>query len=309
MSKLDEAKHILEDLGLPIKQQNDRSGYTLLALTNIKEYDMWDKANNRLIGIHNIMKYIDDYYDKKYAENSRETFRRQTIHQFEQAGIIERNADDPTRPTNSGKTVYSITNEVLKVIKTYDTEEWENAVTDFLADKKKLVEQYMKKRNIHKVKVKIEDKIYELSSGEHNDLQKYIIEEFGSRFAQGSKLLYVGDTAQKDTYIKKDELEELGIPITKHSKLPDVVLYHPIKNWLFLCEAVTSHGPVSPKRVNELEQMLSNCDCGVIYVSCFLDFKTYKKYASDIAWETEIWISENPDHMIHLNGDRFLGPR
>ncbi|MFS2517149.1 MULTISPECIES: BsuBI/PstI family type II restriction endonuclease [Parabacteroides] len=30
---------------------------------------------------------------------------------------------------------------------------------------------------------------------------------------------------------------------------------------------------------------------------------------ADIAWETEVWIAENPGHMIHFNGDRFIGPR
>ena len=96
--------------------------------------------------------------------------------------------------------------------------------------------------------------------------------------------------------------------ITKHDKLPDVVLFTKEKKWLFLCEAVTSHGPVSPKRKIELKKMLANCSCGIIYVSCFPDKQTFKRFWDDIAWETEVWFSENPDHMIHFNGDKFCGP-
>lgn len=151
--------------------------------------------------------------------------------------------------------------------------------------------------------------ILEFSAGYHNDLQKAIIEEFGARFAKNSKLLYVGDTANKQLHILDEEFQRLGIPMTQHDKLPDVVLYDSEKNWLYLCEAVTTHGPVSPKRFIELEEMLQDCNCGKIYVSCFPDRDTFKKYFTDIAWETEVWLSNEPDHMIHLNGDRFMGPR
>ncbi|MFT3891390.1 MAG: BsuBI/PstI family type II restriction endonuclease [Anaerolineales bacterium] len=102
---------------------------------------------------------------------------------------------------------------------------------------------------------------------------------------------------------------KLGIPVSQHGKLPDVILYNSKKKWLFLIEAVTSHGPVSPKRKVELENLFEKCKAGKIYVTAFLDLATYKKYASDIAWDTEVWIAEMPSHMIHMNGDKFLGPR
>lgn len=309
MGKLDEAKILLIQLGFPVRQQNDRSAYTLLALLNLKEYDSWNDATNQLIGIHAIINFISANYGLQYAENSRESIRRQTIHQFEQASIIERNADDKTRATNSGKTVYSITKEALNLIKVYGTEQWDEEVGKFVLKEKTLAEKYAKKRDVHKVPIEIEGKVFNLSSGEHNVLQKEIIEDFGAIFAKGSKLLYLGDTANKDLYKLDYELENIGIPITQHDKLPDVVLYDSSKNWLYLCEAVTSHGPVSPKRYIELEAMLKNCSCGKIYVSCFLDKQTYKTFMDDIAWETEVWIANEPTHMIHLNGDRFMGPR
>lgn len=148
-----------------------------------------------------------------------------------------------------------------------------------------------------------------LSPGKHNEVQAGIVELFKPQFAKESELLYLGDTEIKDLFIQTKELEKLGIPIDQHSKLPDVVLYDKNKDWLFLIEAVTSHGPVSPKRFMELEQMLENCSAGKIYVTAFPDFKEFKKWSSDLAWETEVWIMEMPGHMIHFNGDRFMGPR
>lgn len=308
MNKLDEALQILIELGMPKAQLNDRSAYTLLSLAEIKENDPWSLATNKIIGIHEIMGFIFVNYKFQYAENSREAIRRQTIHQFEQAGLIERNKDNLSRPTNSRKTVYSITPEALKLIKSFGSMNWEENKNKFFTVSTSLTEKYSSKRSIHKVPIHIGDSVIEMSAGGHNDLQKAIIEEFGSRFAKESILLYVGDTANKHLYIKESELESLGIPMTKHDKLPDVVLYDSNKNWLFLCEAVTTHGPVSPKRIVELEEMLLDCPCGKIYVSCFPNKKTYKKFWDDIAWETEVWFSDTPDHMIHFNGDKFMGP-
>ena len=106
-----------------------------------------------------------------------------------------------------------------------------------------------------------------------------------------------------------ETLSKLGFEITLHDKMPDVVLYVEEKGWLYFIEAVTSVGPMSPKRIKEIEDMTANVDVGKIYVTAFLDFKTFKKFSEELAWETEVWIADMPDHMIHLNGDKFLGPR
>jgi len=299
---------VLKKLDLPKAQQNNRSAYTLLALLGLEEDDDWSNSGQNLMGIHDIIVFIKDNYDFEYAENSRESIRRRTIHQFMDAMIIEKNADDPSRPTNSGNTVYSIIPEVLDVFTTFGTDEWEDSINNFFEEYESLNEKYTKKREMHKIPVKIEDKEIQFSPGEHNELQKLIIEDFGSRFAKGAKLLYVGDTADKSLYKLNKTMKELGIPTSKHDKLPDVILYNENKNWLFLCEAVTSHGPISEKRYIELEKMLENCNTKNIFCTCFLDKKTYREYAADIAWETEVWISSNPNHMIHMNGDKFLGP-
>lgn len=308
MSKIEDAKEILIALGLPKKQQNDRSARTLLALANIKKHSSWKDATNHPKIIHEIIEYISKNYDFEYAENSRETIRRQTIHQFEQGGIVLRNADDPSRPTNSPLTNYSLTKEVLKVIKAFNSKRWEEEVSNFLENVGMLSDKYNKRRKAHRIPIVIRDKEFKLSPGKHNKLQKSIYDKFGPIFAPGSILLYMGDTAKKHLWIDTKYLEKLNIDITSHDKLPDVVLYYKEKNWLYLIEAVTSHGPVTPKRRIEIEKMLENTNVKRIYVSAFLDFKTFLEHAKDIAWETEIWIAERPNHMIHYNGDKFLKP-
>jgi type II restriction enzyme len=319
MSKIEEAKQILEALGLPKKQQNDRSALTLIALCHLKENDKWFKAkaismavvgNKENAKYEGVMRFIAEHYKKHYAENSRETFRRQTLHQFVQAGIVDHNPENPDLPTNSKNNHYRLSSEALKVIKSYDTKSWNKEIKYFKENVGLLGEKYKKNRELRKIPIKLKDgtELY-FSPGKHNEVQVAIIQEFAPRFAPGSELLYVGDTAKKDLYMDKMVSEKLGIPIDEHSKLPDVVLYDRKKKWLFLVEAVTSHGPVSPKRIVELEKMLKNCQEGKIYVTAFPDFKEFKRHTSDIAWETEVWVVDFPDHLIHFNGDKFIGPR
>ena len=102
---------------------------------------------------------------------------------------------------------------------------------------------------------------------------------------------------------------KIGFEITLHDKMPDVVLYHEDKDWLYFIESVTSVGPMDDKRIVELQELTKNVNSGKIFVTAFLDFKTFKKFSETLAWDTEGWIADMPDHMIHLNGDRFLGPR
>lgn len=311
MSKIQEAQAILKELGLPDAQQNEISGYTLLALCNIKEKNKWSKAFKQSHGVtKGIMSFILDNYDKEYAPNTRETFRRQVLHQFVQAGIADYNPDIPDLPVNSPRAHYAISEIALETIKTYRTRGWKKAVNNFKSQIGELKEKYSKEREMSRVPLKLANgKVLMLSPGKHNEVQAAIVEEFASRFAQGSTLLYVGDTENKNLHIEKEKLESIGIPITEHSKLPDVVIYDKNKKWLYLIEAVTSHGPMSPKRIVELEEFLKDCKVGKIYVTAFPDFTEFKKHTNDIAWDTEVWIMEFPEHMIHFNGDRFLGPR
>ena len=270
----------------------------------------WKDAVSQSLRVHDILVKIKQDYGREYAENSRETIRRKVLHQLEQAGIVVRNADDPSRPTNSGLNNYILSDLVLDVLRSFGTSKWKSKVNNFFVQQGSLLATYQNAREQNKVPLQVADgKVYKLSPGKHNKLEVAIVEEFAPRFAPGAKLIYLGDTADKVLVFEKSIFDKLSIPTSEHGKLPDVILYDKKKNWIFLIEAVTSHGPVSPKRHFELEKLLKNCAAGKVYVTAFLDLKTFKKFMNDIAWETEVWITETPSHMIHFNGDKFLGPR
>lgn len=307
MSKIGETITLLKELGLPKAQQNERSALTLLALLDLKEESSWSEAKKRAIRIHDILIFIQKNYKKQYAENTRETIRRQTIHQFEQAGIVIRNPDYPLRPTNSPNTVYAISDDALKAIKKYKTRAWKSSIKEFVKRKGKLIEKYKKIKEEHLIPVELPGgKIFRFSPGKHNKLQAGIIKEFRSRFCSKTSVLYLGDTAKKLLHLDENLLKKLKIPITKHDKLPDVVLYDPEKDILILIEAVTAHGPLSPKRQIELEETLKECKSKRIYLSAFPDFREFKRHIDNIAWDTEVWIESNPDHIIHFNGPKFF---
>ena len=305
MSKLDEAKLLLKEMDVPQKQRSDLCCYTLLAMANLQEDDSWSDASNEWIRIHDIITFIKDHFGVGYAENSRETFRKQALHHFRNAAFIEDNG----KATNSPNYRYRLTVEMLELVQSFGSEEWQDNIESFFNAHDSLIEFYSSKKSMRKMPVKINGNDFTFSPGKHNELQKAIIEEFAPRFAPNSECLYVGDTTEKDLVKNVEELERLGFEITLHDKMPDVVLYREDKNWLYFVESVTSVGPMEPKRIREIEAMTKDVTAGKIYVTAFLDFKTYKKFSESLAWETEVWIAENPSHMIHLNGDMFLGPR
>ena len=305
MSKLDEARDILSTLQVPAKQQNVMCCCVLLAMCGLKEGQDWLGATNNWIRIHDVIAFASENYGITYAENSRETIRKQAMHHFRNAAFIEDNG----KATNSPNYRYRLTDEMLNLLQSYGSKVWDKNLEAFLNNHETLISLYASKRAARKMPVKINGAGFTFSPGKHNALQKAIIEEFAPRFAPSSECLYVGDTVEKDLVKDEGKLRELGFTITLHDKMPDVVLYSAEKNWLYFIEAVTSVGPMEPKRIREIEEITADVVAGKIYVTAFLDFQTFKKFSESLAWETEVWIADIPDHMIHLNGDKFLGPR
>ncbi len=306
MGKIEDARFFLEQVGMPQKQQSDICCYTLLAMAQVAPYTDWADATNEWIRIHDIIRFTERFYQVAYAENSRETFRKQALHPFRTAAIVEDNG----MSTNSPNYRYRITSETLDLLKTIGrSDAWADAIDRYLAYHEKLTDIYASKKEMTMIPVRVGDAELRFSAGKHNELQKAIIEEFAPRFAPDSECLYVGDTTQRDLLKDEECLRALGFEITLHDKMPDIVLYLQDRDWLYFIEAVTSVGPMSPERIIEIEDMTKNVSSGKIYVTAFLDFHTYKRFSDSIAWDTEVWVAEEPDHLIHLNGDRFIGPR
>ena len=180
---------------------------------------------------------------------------------------------------------------------------------DFLKNQKSLSKQYAHEREINMVSVQIKDEhSIQISPGKHSELIKDIIEQLAPRFLPNSTLVYIGDTGEKWGYYDQEIAGNLLFNVLEHGKMPDVILYVEDKNWLALVESVTSHGPVDSKRYIELKDLFSNVNADLVFISAFPDRSTFVRFAHDIAWETEAWIADNPDHMIHFNGDKFIGP-
>lgn len=303
------ALQILISLGLPRAQQNERSALCLLALLNLTPGKPWPKAESPLIGITPIMEWAREHYAREYAPNTRETFRRQTIHQFCDAGVALYNPDQPDRPVNSPKAVYQVEPAALSLLRTYGTPIWHDALNDYLARRDTLIARYANVREQNRIPVKIAPgKEITLSPGEHSELIRAIVEEFAPRFAPGSVLIYAGDTGDKWGYFDAPLLAELGVAVESHGKMPDVVLHYTAKNWLLLVESVTSHGPVDGKRHAELANLFADSTAGLVFVTAFPSRAIMSRYLDEIAWETEVWVAEAPSHLIHFNGARFLGP-
>jgi adenine-specific DNA-methyltransferase len=309
MNKIDAALEILKALGFPRAQQNERSALTLLALLDLTPRKSWSDASAPLKGITQMMGFFEEHYGKKYAPNTRETVRRQTVHQFLEAGIILYNPDEPTRPINSGKTVYQIDAAALVLIRTFGTTKWDKTLAEFRKKVTTLREKYAEERYARRIPVRVSGKVtITLSPGGQNVLVEKILKDFAPVFAPAGRVLYVGDTDTKFAHFDKSGLSKLGVHLEEHGKMPDVIIHYTRKNWLLLIEAVTSHGPVNPKRHQELKRLFSKSKAGLVYVTAFLTRKEMVAHLGQISWETEVWVAESPTHMIHFNGERFLGP-
>jgi adenine-specific DNA-methyltransferase len=307
--RIDEAVGVLKQLGVPTEQQNVRSALTLLALLDLKPNSKWSSAASPLRGITEMMDYFAEHFGKRYAPNTRETVRRFTIHQFVEAGFVLKNPDKPDRPVNSPQAVYQVEAGALELFRAFGTPQWDAKLASYLKAMPSLMVRYARERDMERIPVKLPSgKKLTLSPGGQNELIKLIIEEFCPRFTPGGEVLYVGDADEKWACFDEPAFVKLGVTVDSHGKMPDAVVYHRKKNWLVLVEAVTSHGPVNPKRRDELKKLFKGSTAGLVFVTAFMTRPAMVRYLNEISWESEVWVAESPTHMIHFNGERFLGP-
>lgn len=308
-NQVKDARFILESLGFDAKQSNERSALVLLALLGLGPSDDWRDASAPMLGTRPIMDWIRDRYGVDYAPNTRERIRRFTLHQFADALLVQQNPDDPKRPVNSPDSCYQVHPRALEVIRAYESQEFTPLLESYLADVPGLRARYDAAREMDRIPITLPNgSPISLSPGGQNVLIKQMVEDFCGYYAHGGSVLYVGDADDKWSVFDRDELKRLGVEVDEHGKMPDLVVYLPAKNWLLLMEAASSHGPVDAKRRRELATLFAGSTAGIVYVSCFPDRATMRRYLAQIAWETEAWCADNPTHLIHFDGERFLGP-
>lgn len=307
--KLGEAMEILASLGFSQRQRNEVAGYTLLALLDLSPAKGWQEVAAPLRGITPVIGFIATNYKVRYAPNTRETIRDEAVKYFVEAGLLLRNPDHPERPVNSGKTVYQIEPRALELVRSYGSPAWAAALAAYIGNRKGVLEAGMRDRKLARIALKLPSgETVTISPGGQNPLIKQVIEEFCPRFVPGGVVLYIGDAENKFLHLYGDRLAALGVTVAAPDKMPDVIAHDTRRNWLVLIEAVTSAGPVDAKRKNELKRLFAGSTAGLVFVTAFADRKTMRTFLISISWETEVWIAENPDHLIHFNGERYLGP-
>ncbi|NEQ81667.1 MAG: restriction endonuclease [Moorea sp. SIO2I5] len=314
---INEALYIISKLGVPLEGLSqrclERIAMAFLAVANVKSSSDWANVKgydgSHSLRTREIINYWNSHFYENISDSSYDDIRRKDLKLLVLSGIIISSAGNPNAARNDSRRSFALSTEYAPLIKGFKVNSWETDIEDFLANKVTLKEKLSSKRNVTLIPISFPSgRRYEFSPGKHNQLQKAVIEEFLPRYGYGAEVLYIGDTANKFLHLEKERLEELNFFELSHGELPDIVAYSKQKNWLYLIEAVYSSGAISPVRLLELKKLTEQCTVDSIFVTAFLDRNTFRQFAPDIAWETEVWIADAPDHLIHFNGDKFLGP-
>lgn len=308
---------ILENFGIPINPKNgysrglEKMALSFLALCEISKLEdlknCKDANTPRVLTTRQVITWINANFGENISSGSYDDIRRKDLKHLVLAHIV--NKSSPKSATNDSTRGYVVNPLYADLIRAFGSKDWEKLVKDKLKDVQLLSEKLKRERELSKVEVTFTNGAkLEFSLGEHNDLQKAIIEEFLPRYGFGAEVLYVGDTAKKYLHLDNERLKQINFFDIAHDELPDVIAYSEEKNWLYLIEAVHSSGPISEERLIQLQQLTEKCTADIVYVTAFQNRDKFRQFIANVAWETEVWISDNPDHLVHFNGDKFLGP-
>lgn len=319
-TKKEQALNIIRSIGIPVRdmtpRRRERVALALLAVARLKPETPWEQAKSYFdngpmpITTREIIRFWNAHYGENIADSSYDDVRRKDLVYLVEAGLVEKSAANPTADTNDGTRGYAVHKEGLRVLRAYDSLEWEAALLHFREQMGVLADRLSKAREFKMVPVTLPNgEIIKLSPGRHNRIQKAVIEQFLPRFANKAiNLLYLGDTEKKILCIDNYKIQALGLSKIERDVLPDILAYEEDRNWLFMIEAVHSSNPISQLRHLQLKELTNDCHAGIVYVSAFENMKMFAKFSKEISWETEVWIADNPDHIIHFDGERFLGP-
>lgn len=312
---LNEGLEILDAVGIPLSDQTERrlEKYAMCFLAVAHIVDEWRQAKSASDGeflqSRKVIEFINRHFEESISSGSYDTIRRKDLKLPVLAGLIVNSGKSQGLATNDSTRGYALSDEFADLVRKFGTAEWVASLEFFKSQNRNLSKELARERDIDQIPVSLPNgQNLKFSLGEHNQLQKAIIEEFLPRFGFGAQVLYVGDTSKKTLIKYQDQLENLGFFDLNHDQLPDIVAFSKERQWLYLIEAVHSSGPLSEVRLLELKENLKSCRVPMVFVTAFLTRGEFRKWAADIGWETEVWIADNPDHMIHFNGDKFLGP-
>ncbi len=304
---------ILEAVGIPLEQEGDRTKVRIaeaaLAVAGIRRSfsEAVSSDEKHFLTTRKIIEFENDYLEGNYSSGSYDDIRRHHLILLTTAGYVVNSSQLDTQSTNNPTRGYAASPMFAELLRSYGTKSWKKTLENFKLKNEELKEQLARKRELERIPVILPSGVeVRLSAGEHNELQRDIIQKFLPVYGFGAEVLYLGDTTDKYLVREDEKLKALNFFELEHEELPDVVAYSKDKNLLFLIEAVHSFGQMGEIRVRKLKEKLQDCTAQLIFVSAFENKKIFRKFSADIAWESEVWIADNPDHMIHFNGYKFL---
>lgn len=304
---------VLDAVGIPLDDCTEhmkmRIAEATLAVADIRNTFSEAKSSDdgHFLTTKDIIEFENKHLSERYSRGSYDDIRREHLARQVAADIIINSSDIDSQSTNDPTRGYAISTTFAKLLRSYKTSDWEGALADFKREHEELKEILAHKRDLERIPVILPSGIeISLSAGKHNELQRDIIYKFLRYFGMGAEVLYLGDTTDKDAHLNAEKLKSLNFFELKHEELPDIVAYSESHNILFLIEAVHSSGEMKELRVMKLKNKLQACTATIVIVTAFENKKTFRTCAANIAWDTEVWIADNPDHMIHFNGYKFL---
>lgn len=305
---------VFQKIGIPVDgtdRKVERMAKACLAVGKIKKSfaEALSEENDGFVRTRDIISFENENYGEHISPGSYDNIRRNDLKLLIEAGIVINSSSKENQATNNPSRGYALSKSFVELLYSYGSEEWDMRLSEYLKEAKSLKEELECRRNLMKVPVTLPGgKQISLSYGAHNDLQKEIIETFLPLFGFGAEVLYVGDTTDKLLHLDEKALKEINFFVLEHDELPDVVAYSHEKNLLYLIEAYHSTGEWNEIRVRKVKRKLkeSGCTADVVFFTAFETKNAFKQKAKDIAWETEVWIAESPEHLVHFNGYKFL---
>lgn len=304
---------VFQLIGIPVDNTDrklERMAKACLAVGKIKkDFSEACSFEDGFTRTRDIITFENKNFGEDISPGSYDDIRRQDLKLLVEAGIVVNSSSTEEQATNNPSRGYGLSTSFANLLHSFGSSRWEILLNEFRKETKSLKEELERRRDLQKVPVTLPNgKTIVLSYGEHNDLQKAIIEVFLPLFGFGAEVLYVGDTKDKFLHLEKAELEKIKFFTLEHEELPDVVAYSREKNLLYLIEAYHSTGEWDEIRVRKVKRKLeeSGCTANVVFFTAFENKNIFKQKAKDIAWETEVWIADSPEHLVHFNGYKFL---
>lgn len=319
MTLLAQVETVLEAIDFPIESikpvWRERTLKVVLAFAELTpgrtlaDAKGWGDADHRLIRSRELIELLNNGWGEAISRGGYDIVRRESVKFLQAAGIVLKNPDDPSRAPNSPLTGYALSPEFAKLLRSFGAADWDSELGRFIQRAGSLRAIFRKHREMEMTPVVLPDGVeVQLSPGRHNVLQARVIEEFLPRYMPGCELVYLGD-AEDRTLFRNDALAaEVGFFALDHQHLPDIVVFDRRRSWLTIIEAVDASGHLTALRMRELKALLVDARYPQVFVSAFLTYKVFSRFAAELAWETEAWIAEHPTHLIHFDGKRYLGP-